>query len=871
MKKYHFLLLLSLVLVARSTAVYAQKKTLDTVNYKEWNTAGIPVISDDGNWVLYHTSIHRDMKILVNTKSNKKLILNHTSDASFFDHGKWIRYTVSGKPKDSLLLMRLKDGKKIHWNRSEFFQNITGSPLIFYTANGKAGRNLTIRNLESGDSTVIGQTERFNLYNNGSSIIYTQGKKLVYGNVRGKKTFVADGVTDYSFNEQGKSGTYVAENKLYAFSFGQAKPDLLLDFNTISGPEGFNVVAKAYPISKADQDLQLEVSPVKPVKYQRADPPKPKVTGFDLELWTWNEDKSQRLQRKGSYLQPPQLQTTFIYHLADKKWFQLTAKNQGFVLVPDASRYNLVLETDPDPYRKMVDWRYGNNVDVYTVNTHTHERKLVATDSYSTPQWNPNGKYALLYNAQAKQWMSLNAEQNEFRQISDQIGYPVFREDHDLPSPAPAYGIAGWADGGNSILLYDKYDIWVVDLNGKKAVYSLTGGYGRKNKVVLRLQGADYQDHLDVTKPILFNGFREATKNTGLYQLLPGKQPQVLIDNPAFSVKVLAKAANGALVFSKQSYTQFPDIWYANSSVTVQKRLTEINPQQKNFNWGTAKLFKWKNFEGNDNEGLLYFPENYDAKKTYPVIVDFYETHSQDLNDYITPLYSTCTIDIPSYVSKGYVVFRPDVHFKTGQPGESAYNAVVSGTQELIRKGVADPAHIGLQGHSWSGFEVAYILTRTHLFACSNVGAGVVNSTYNYFAIRANGAPCMFKYEVEQSRIGGSLWEKKEEFIKNSPIFNADQIKTPLLIFHNDKDGAVAFTQGLDLFMAMRRLGNPAWLLNYKGQNHTLDSEQAQQDWTLRMGQFFDHYLTGKAMPRWMKEGINVDERNVDLKYDLLP
>ncbi|MCD0488599.1 prolyl oligopeptidase family serine peptidase [Pedobacter sp. MC2016-14] len=850
------------------SSVYGQKKTLDTANYKEWKSLGIPSISADGEWIAYNTSDQQNTKLLVNVKTGKKKNIKGIQSFVFFAKGKWIKYTVKGGSKDSLFLVRLRDNKKIYWNRPEYIQEQAQVPLISYTVNGKEGRSLVFRNLESGDSSVFKQMGKYTIYNGGTSILYIEGKQLKYGIIGAKSRLIAENVTDFDFNEKRNSLNFVAQSKLYAYSFIENAAELILDFAAIKGPEGYNVVAKAYSFNKGDRDLQMEVTPLVPVKYKRPEPVKPKATGFDLELWTWNEAKTQRLQRKGSYLNTSPEQVTFIYHTDDQTWFSVAAKPQGFVMVPAASHFNLVLQTDPEPYKKTVDWRYDNNFDVYSVNTHTNERKLVVKDSYSLPQWSPNGKHAILYDRVKRKWMSLEDEQNEFREFSDQIGFPVYEESHDLPSPAPAYGIAGWADAGNSILLYDRYDIWVVDLNGKKPVRSLTQEYGRKHQVVLRLQGSEYQEKLDITKPLLFTGFREATKSEGIYQLMPGKAPIILADDAAYNVRILAKAEDGSFAFTKKSYNMFPDIWYANATFSKQKQLTYMNQQQKTFNWGTAKLFRWKTFEGKDNEGLLYLPEGYDAKKKYPMIVDFYETHSQDLHDYLTPLYSTCTIDIPSYVSKGYVVFRPDVHFKVGTPGESAYNCVVSGTEALVKEGVADPAHIGLQGHSWSGFEVAYILTRTSMFTCSNVGAGVVNSTYNYFAIRANGAPCLFKYESEQSRIGGSLWEKKKEFIENSPIFNADKIKTPLLIFHNDKDGAVAFTQGLDLFLAMRRLEKPAWLLNYKGENHTLDSEPAQRDWTLRMGQFFDHYLKNKPAPRWMTEGINVDERNVDLKYD---
>ena len=298
-------------------------------------------------------------------------------------------------------------------------------------------------------------------------------------------------------------------------------------------------------------------------------------------------------------------------------------------------------------------------------------------------------------------------------------------------------------------------------------------------------------------------------------------------------------------------------------------RLTDVNPQRKDYNWGSVQLVDWTNYEGKRNRGLLYLPEDYDPTRRYPVIVNFYETHTQDLHGYPIPMLSSGMINVVTYVSNGYVVFMPDVHFTVGAPGESSYNAVVSGTQMLIDRGIADKDRIGVQGHSWSGYQVAYLVTRTNIFRCASPGAAVSSMVSAYTGIRqGSGMPRMFMYEETQSRMGKTLWEDPEMYIRNSPIFNADKIQTPLLIFHCDKDEAVPYSEGLNLFLAMRRLQKPAWLLNYKGERHFLYNRAAEIDWSIRLQQFFDYYLKDAPMPRWMKEGISLKERGIDQKYD---
>jgi acetyl esterase/lipase len=93
-------------------------------------------------------------------------------------------------------------------------------------------------------------------------------------------------------------------------------------------------------------------------------------------------------------------------------------------------------------------------------------------------------------------------------------------------------------------------------------------------------------------------------------------------------------------------------------------------------------------------------------------------------------------------------------------------------------------------------------------------------------------------------------------YIENSPLFAADRIQTPLLMLHNDQDGAVPWTEGVQLFAALRRLGKPTWLVNYNGQGHGVSGEYRQKDWAIRMQQFFDHYLQDAPPAVWMVDGV---------------
>ena len=426
--------------------------------------------------------------------------------------------------------------------------------------------------------------------------------------------------------------------------------------------------------------------------------------------------------------------------------------------------------------------------------------------------------------------------------------------------------------GGDQVVLYDKYDMWVVDLTGKQPTYSLTNGWGREHGISLRLLKANREMRwINLKQDILLHGLDRETLGQGVYVLTPSRNIKKLMSG-AYDLYFNQQSEDGKFyLFTRQSYTEFRELWWSKSDFTRPVRITNTNPQQEDYLWGSVQLVEWTNFEGKPNRGLLYLPENYDSTKRYPVIVNFYETHTGDLHNYQLPSLSSAMINTVTYVSNGYVVFTPDVHFTVGAPGESCYNAVVSGTQMLIDRGIADKDRIGVQGHSWSGYQVAYLVTRTNMFKCASSGAAVSNMVSAYTGIRTgSGMPRMFMYEETQSRMGKTLWDDPEAYIKNSPIFYADKIQTPLLIFHCDGDEAVPYSEGLNLFLAMRRLHKPAWLLNYKGDRHFLYNKAAEIDWTIRLQQFFDHYLKDAPMPRWMKEGINANERGVDQKYDFV-
>lgn len=446
---------------------------------------------------------------------------------------------------------------------------------------------------------------------------------------------------------------------------------------------------------------------------------------------------------------------------------------------------------------------------------------------------------------------------------------------------APSYGHGGWSEGDKAFYLYDRYDIWQIDPKGEVPAVNLTDELGRKENKTFRIVRLD-----DVLLPpgtpgvkltpikpketIYFSVFDNVTKSTGYYlKEMKKKKPEMKkwILEP-YTFRYLNKAKTGTVItYVKHNFTTSPDVWITKDNFKTQKKITDINPQQRDYNWGTNELVKWKSTTGLNLEGILHKPENFDSTKKYPMIVYFYERVSDMLNYYRAPAPSRSTINVTFFTSNGYLVFMPDIYYQIGHPGKSALDCIVPGVEMLCKNSWVNRDNIAIQGQSWGGYEVAYMITQPQVFKWKAAGAGapVANMTSAYGGIRwGAGVVRQFQYEQTQSRIGKTLWEGLDLYIENSPLFHADKIETPVLIMANDADEAVPWYQGIEYFTALKRLGKPAWLLQYNKESHNLSERVNAKDLSVRLSQFFDHFLKGAPMPVWMKTGVPATLKGID-------
>jgi dipeptidyl aminopeptidase/acylaminoacyl peptidase len=595
-----------------------------------------------------------------------------------------------------------------------------------------------------------------------------------------------------------------------------------------------------------------------------APPPKEEASSGDgeekvvVDLWHWKDDYIQPMQKARAGVEQSRTYRA-VYHLKHKKFVQLADPEMAAVSLTADGGW--ALGTDDRAYRYLIghDTSYA---DYFLVNTGDGSRKPLFKKKPWALSWSPGGKYLLFFDG--KHWNSLVPTNGlKVVNLTKKLGVRFDWEDWDTPNTPVSYLLAGWGQGDKFVLLYDRYDIWQVAPDGSGAK-NLTNGFGRKHKVQLRYVRLDPKEKaIDATKPLLLRAENEECGDTGFYRTsAEGDDPTNLImAAKSFSYPVKAKNAD-VLLFTASTFYDFPDLLITTSDFKDLKKVSDANPQKSKFVWGKAELVKFKNADGVALKGVLIKPENFDANKKYPLMVYIYEKLSRNLHRFVSPAPGT-SINLSYYASNGYLVFLPDIVYTVGYPGQSALKCVLPGIQAVVDKGCVDEKAIGIQGHSWGGYQIAYMVTRTTRFKAAAAGAPVANMTSAYGGIRwGTGLPRQFQYERTQSRIGGSLWQYPMRFVENSPLFGADRVQTPLLMLHNDQDDAVPWYQGIEYFLALRRLGKEVYLFNYNGEPHGLRKRVNQKDYTVRMQQFFDHYLKKGPKPEWMKKGIPYLERD---------
>jgi dipeptidyl aminopeptidase/acylaminoacyl peptidase len=749
------------------------------------------------------------------------------------------------------------------------------------------GSELVLRNLHTGEEKKYPLVNDYQFSKNGKIFLLETSRKnadtLVSASIiwmdlaLGKTDTVLKKFNDarsFSFDEEGTQLAFIAERdstskalqkfyKLYYYKVGMDSATMRVDRKTAGVEKGLSVSDSSLPrFSKDGKKLYFGLSQIR----QPKDTTIPEFETARLDVWHYNDD----------YLQPQQLRQLRIemgrsYQAVlvgdQQKVVQLGGPDAENVFLADEGNADYVIATSSKGNRIESQWQGYAKQTAYVISIADGTRKTIKEKHRGLFTVSPQGRYVTWYDGATKHYFAYNVKSGVTRNISKKVNTPLYDDEDDHPDEPPSFGTIGWIENDLALLVNDRYDIWQLDPDDSKAPINVTAGFGKKNRIVLKYIRFDREERfIKADAPLLLDAFNRNNKYSGFYKKTLGTNGEPNLMNMgacSYVMPIKAKQADVYLV-GRMTPQESPNV-YSSTDLKSFTRLSDINQQQKNYNWLTAELIKWKMFDGKESEGLVYKPENFDPKKKYPVIFYFYEQDADGLYNYRAPAPSASTINIPYFVSNGYIVMDPNIHYKDGEPGESAYNSVVSAAKHMSKFPWVDSTKMAIQGQSWGGYQVAYLVTRTKMFAAAGAGAPVANMTSAYGGIRwGTGMNRQFQYERTQTRIGATLWQRPDLYIKNSPLFKVDKISTPLMIMHNDADGAVPWYQGIELFTAMRRLNKKVWLLQYNGEDHNLVERRNRKDLSIRLGQFFDHYLKGAPAAKWISEGVPAIAKGVD-------
>lgn len=889
-----------------SVSYNGTKKVLDHSVYNDWKRIDNIKISNDGTFTSFEINKQKGDGILYlkNLETDGELRIPRGYENTFSYESRFAVFKIK-VPEDSLRKLKLAKKKKENFPKDSLgivLLNDIKKPVLKFPGlisyklpeeNGEYAAFLTLPENAKKDTvsksdidvyelnvlnpvTVVKRTfsnvYEYNFSNNGSTLVYLS---LIKGKIDTSKVFVLKKDSDKPellFSKKGyckdvsvdNSGNQLAfihtsdtaKVKRYGLYYGDTKSvKQIADMNSMFLSTDWEISPYTDITFSADgSKLYFHTAP----KVQ----PEPKDTlledeKYKVDVWNWQDPylQSQQLNlldktRKRRFLAVYDVNLNTFYQLEDMKYESIRSTKNG--------NTEYFLGIDENPYKRASSWIQPDQADLYSINYKTGSRTLVAEAVQYNYNLSPTGKFIVWFENSDSSFYLYNNQTGAKNRLTENSSVKFYDELNDVPNIPNPYGIAAWTTNDEYVLVYDRFDIHKFGTDGSSAPVRLTSG--RESNTVYRIQNINYDSvNIGLDEKLLVKGINETswqesfisgTINNGLTENV------ITLDNKFVSLTKAKKSDR--VVFQKSSYTEFPDVWKSDLAFRNIKKLSDANPQQKDYLWGTVEQVYWNDTAGVKQRGLLLKPENFDPAKKYPMIAYFYEKSSDRFHTHYIPNPSRSVINFPLYNSNGYIIFIPDISYKVGYPGKSAYNAIVSGAKYLADTySFIDRDNIGIQGQSWGGYQVAYLVTQTDFFKAAMSGAPVSNMTSAYGGIRwESGINRIFQYEKEQSRIGGTLWEKFDLFIENSPLFFADKVKTPLLIMANDGDGAVPWQQGIEFFVSLRRLDKTAYLLNYNGDEHNLMKWPNRVDLSVRMKQFFDHYLKGEPMPEWMKEGV---------------
>lgn len=863
--------------------------------FRKWPAVGTFTITLDGHYlsfILLNRPVGRQTMVLQSTKGNWKLELpNAKRDLYLTDNSHQAVFINAG---DSLCTIKLGSSVAIYTPNVQTFRAFkigTSEKLLIQLKNPE--RALVLRDLATGKQQVFYDVVGYELSNNGKTLLLQReldkdrsSKQtlawITLVNGTEKKIWEGAKANSVKLDGAGKQLAFVVNettsNKI-AQTFWYYKEDMtkaeVLVTNQSAG------LGKGYTLNGIDR-FSTDGSQLF-FKIKEPDFAIPKSDAVKVDVWSYS-DVEVPFDYHGlapSVVIPSQLNSQSFQAVIDidnHAIIRLQQENESIDIVSGKGEEIAFVQYSKHEQPQTVPWIAEAKPTNYIVSIRTGARKelpLKLIGSRRISVLSPNGRYLILTDNEGKDVYSYDMQTKETKNLTAILPMPLDYDGKDIGDLGQNrfLTVGGWFANSGDFLLYDQYDIWRLDPSGTKSGVCLTKSYGRNNHIMFKLL-EDFEHKLVSEKDILpLSAFNTRNKDNGFYMLDLARtiSPEKLFMGPysfyapgtgVYGTPPVKAGNASAWVVARESCQESLNLFFT-TDLRHFKLLTNNYPERA-YNWMTSELKNFKTLDGKDELGVLYKPENFDSTKKYPAIIHYYEKKSDELNKFRYLGDIVDAINIPWFVSHGYLVFTPDIHYTKGDVGQDAVNSVAGAAKFLAEFSWVDAKHIGIQGHSWGGYETNFIVTHTNIFAAAMSSSGFSDQI-------SQNLESGFGAEQSQSRQPASLWARPDLYIKNSPVFFADKVETPLLMMNNKQDHAVHFEQGVEFFTALRRLGKKVWLLQYDGETHSLTEGKISLQHTIRVTQFFDHYLKGAPAPKWMVKGIPAKMKGIDDGLELEP
>jgi dipeptidyl aminopeptidase/acylaminoacyl peptidase len=903
---------LALILSLAAPAAGQQKSVLMPADYGRWETLGTGTLSPDGKWLAYEVGrVEGDGELrLRDLGSDSTRVIPLGSKAVFSADSRWLAYSI-GLPERE----RLEQAKQPVRGQVGILELGTGAEVIVegvasfafseqggylalrgYPRDGQKqkGVDVVVRDLAAGLSTNFGNVAEFAWQGKGTLLALAMDAEARAGNgvqlfdpATGLLRTLASDTAVFTGLVWRKEGDDLAVLRVLGDSMREGETHRILAWRGLAGRR---VVARSYdPGSDARFPADTRIVGYRPLRWaddggaiffgikewaRKATPPGAGLKAAsdsaaapqpareepaNVEVWH-AADVDIIPEQKVRAPRDRDANTLAVWHLVADRFVQL-----GDSLVEDvtlAEGQRLALGGDRVSYER--ERMFGPVYrDQYLIDVLTGTRQKIAERVQFSFGTSPGARYFLYL--QDDHYWSYDLRSGARVNLTGALPTAfVNHEDDHTVAQKPPFGVAGWTKGDRSVILYDKYDLWEVRPDGSGATRLTDGAAEQVRYRYVRLDPEEI--FIDPARPLYLSAYGEWTKKFGYARLRLGRAAERLVWLDR-NVGRLSKAkAAEVYAYVAQGFDESPNYFVGGPGLAEARRVTTTNPFQGEFAWGRAELVDFTNARGEKLQGSLYYPANYEPGKQYPMIVYIYEIRSNTVHNYTAPS-ERSPYNPTVFTSQGYFFFQPDITYRDRNPGLSAVESIVPAVEQVLETGMIDRARIGLVGHSWGAYQTAFTVTPTDLFAAAVAGAPLTNLISMSLQVYWNtGGTNARIFEISQGRMEVPFWQDLEAYAANSPVFHIERMRTPLLVAFGDKDGAVDWSQGVELYNAARRAGKEMVMLVYPGENHSLRQKPNQIDYHRRIVDWFGHYLKDTPAPRWMTHGVSVLERERELE-----